>query len=77
MREVILIAVASLATFLLIGYAFTPEPCPEATIKPSAETILILQAVESDEFLQAYILSPTCRERTRRAIEEFDKKYPR
>lgn len=60
----------------IIYMGYTTEPC-EPVMTANKEACFILESVSNDTFLQRYILSPTERERTKRAKEMFDKKYKR
>lgn len=72
--KALLFIIGAACGIIFMGYLDTPR---ETALNPNKETILILQTVEADTFLQRYILSPQERERTRRAKEMFDKKYPK
>lgn len=57
---------------------YLQEPCESGNyLQLSDEAVLTLETVRNNEWLQLYILSPTERERTKRAKEMFEKKFPK
>lgn len=72
----ILFLLGALCGILLMGYL--QEPCEKGNyLQLSDEAVLTLETVRNDTFIQCYILSPTERERTKRAKEMFNKKFPK
>lgn len=72
MKNLILFTIGAACGIIYMGY--TTEPC-EPVLVPNKEACFILESVSNDTFLQRYILSPTERERTKRAKEMFDEKF--
>lgn len=61
----------------IIYMGVTQKPCESHQLQLSKEVLFTIESVEKDTFLQSYILSPTERERTKRAKEMFDRKFPK
>lgn len=61
----------------IIYMGVTQKPCENYSMQLSKEVLFTIESVEKDTLLQKYILSPTERERTKRAKEMFDRKFPK